>query len=178
MTRLLLALSLCVSTSAWAETFKLTSSVLKPGGKIAMEQVFDSFGCEGKNVSPDLSWSGAPKDTKFFALTMYDPDAPTGSGWWHWVVLNIPAETTSLPAGAGSGGDMPKGSLQTRTDFGKPGYGGPCPPPGKPHRYIFTIHALKQKIEGVDEDASGAMAGFYINANTIGKAKLAAKFGR
>jgi hypothetical protein len=168
---------LLLSPLALADSFKLTSITIKPNGKITMDQVFNSFGCAGKNVSPDLKWSGAPKDTKAFAVTMYDPDAPTGSGWWHWVVLNIPADATGLAANAGSGGELPKGAVQTRTDFGKPGYGGPCPPPGKPHHYTFTVYALKAPIE-LDADASGAMAGFYINQNKVGSAKITATFGR
>jgi Raf kinase inhibitor-like YbhB/YbcL family protein len=108
---------------------------------------------------------------------MYDPDAPTGSGWWHWTVVNIPAATTELAQNAGSGGTLPDGALQTRTDFGKPGYGGPCPPPGKPHHYTFTVFALKEPVK-LDADASGAMAGFFIKQAAIGSAKLTATFGR
>src|SRR5262245_38717869 len=113
---------------ASAAGFRLTSS-LKPGANIPEANVFNGFGCSGKNDSPALDWSGAPKDTKSFALTVYDPDAPTGSGWWHWVVFNIPASITHLDAGA-SAGALPAGAVQSQTDFGKPGYGGPCPPAG------------------------------------------------
>src|SRR5208282_885718 len=116
----------------------------KAGGKIADEQVFNSFGCSGQNVSPSLAWSGAPKGTKSFAVSMYDPDAPTGSGFWHWWVANIPASAASLPKGAGdaAGAALPAGSLQVRNDFSAIGYGGPCPPKGKPHHYRVTIYAL------------------------------------
>jgi len=176
--RMLVAVGVMMMASpAMAGGFTLTSDTIKQGGKIGMDQVFNGFGCSGKNISPDLKWSGAPKGTQAFALTMYDPDAPTGSGWWHWVVLNIPADATGLPTNAGSGGDLPKGATQTRTDFGKPGYGGPCPPPGKPHHYIFKVFALKAPIQ-LDADSSGAMVGFYITQNKIGAAKLAATFGR
>src|SRR6266571_4858543 len=109
----------------------------KPGATIAEAQVFKGFGCEGKNVSPSLAWRNAPAGTKSFAITVYDPDAPTGSGWWHWIVFDIPADVTSLPAGVGNpaSGQTPKGAVQSKNDFGKPGYGGPCPPQGdKPHR--------------------------------------------
>src|SRR6476620_10493079 len=110
-----------------------------------------SNGGSGGNVSPALSWSHAPPGTQSFALLMHDPDAPTGSGWWHWVVYNLPASTTSLAAGAGDPTKklLPPGVVQGRTDFGAPGYGGPCPPQGdKPHRYIFTVFALKtDKVE-------------------------------
>jgi len=99
------------------------------------EEIANVFGCEGGNISPSLSWSGAPADTKSFAITVYDPDAPTGSGFWHWVVFNIPSSTTSIPKDAGNEKKklMPKGVIQSRTDFGTDGYGGPCPPPaGRP----------------------------------------------
>jgi Raf kinase inhibitor-like YbhB/YbcL family protein len=142
--------------------------------------VFKGFGCEGGNVSPALAWKNAPAGTKSFAVTVYDPDAPTGSGWWHWVVFNIPADVTSLPLGAGNpaGGQTPKNAVQS-TDFGKPGYGGPCPPKGdKPHRYIFTVYALKADKIDADENASGALVGFMLNANKLGKASFTATYGR
>lgn len=179
MTRIsLFFVMLFAFSAADAAAFKLTSDTVKNGGKIGMEHVFNSFGCEGKNMSPALKWTGAPKGTKAFAVTMYDPDAPTGSGWWHWQVVNIPADVTELAANASGDGKLPKGSLETRTDFGKPGYGGPCPPPGRPHRYVFTVYALKDMIKDLDKDASGAMTGYYLNANKLGMAKLTAKFGR
>src|SRR5438105_15783798 len=120
-----------------AGKFTVTSTNISPGGKIADAQVYNSFGCKGGNVSPELSLNSAPAGTKSFAILMHDPDAPTGSGWWHWVVYNIPANVSSLPAGAGDPKKslLPSGALEGRTDFGEPGYGGPCPPPGKPHRY-------------------------------------------
>ena len=111
---------------------------------------------------------------------MYDPDAPTGSGWWHWIVFNLPADTTSLPAGAGNpGGKLPKGAVQSLTDFGVPGYGGPCPPKGdRPHRYVFTVHALEVEKLDVDEKAMPAMVGFTINSNRIDKATLMSTYSR
>ena len=114
-------------------------------------------------------------------MTVYDPDAPTGSGWWHWVIFNIPPDTTSLPAGAGKpeGGGAPQGSIQSMTDFGQPGYGGPCPPQGdKPHRYIFTVYALKVDQLPLQKEASGAMVGYYLNQNKIGKASFTGTYGR
>ncbi|TGM98566.1 YbhB/YbcL family Raf kinase inhibitor-like protein [Leptospira dzoumogneensis] len=165
--------------STFAGDLKVTSSALKEGGTITNTHVFSGFGCSGENNSPDLQWSGAPKETKFFAVTAYDPDAPTGSGWWHWTVINIPATVTSLPAKAGNDkGPLPAGAVQGRTDFGKPGYGGPCPPKGdKPHRYIFKVFALKDKID-LDGEASGALVGFYINSLKLAEGKLTAKYGR
>ena len=121
---------LATATTAGAQGFKLTSKEAPANSTIAAAQVFKGFGCTGQNVSPSLSWSGAPAGTKSYALTMYDPDAPTGSGFWHWVVVNLPADTRELKLDAGNpkAGLLPKGALQTRTDFGAPGYGGPCPP--------------------------------------------------
>lgn len=173
---------LAIAPAALAATaFKLESPTIKPGAMLTEDQVFNSFGCSGRNLSPSLRWSGAPAGTKSFAVTLYDPDAPTGSGWWHWVVVNIPAGTTSLEEGAGSadGQKLPPGSVQGRTDFGAPGFGGACPPKGdKPHRYIFTVYALKTDKLDVAADAGPAMVGFMIHANTLGSATLTAKYGR
>ncbi|HLQ25130.1 MAG TPA: YbhB/YbcL family Raf kinase inhibitor-like protein [Acidiferrobacterales bacterium] len=147
---------------------------------MAEEQVFNGFGCQGKNISPALEWSSAPRGTKSFAVTVYDPDAPTGSGWWHWVIFNLPANTKGLVKNAGDphASLAPQGSVQSRTDFGKTGYGGPCPPPGKPHRYHFTVFALKTDKLPLDENAPGAMVGFYLNQNVIQKTTLTAKYSR
>jgi Raf kinase inhibitor-like YbhB/YbcL family protein len=157
---------------------ELTSSTFEEGATLGNAQVFKGFGCEGGNVSPALAWSGVPEETKSLALTMYDPDAPTGSGWWHWVVVNLPADATELAEGA-SGTAMPEGALETRTDFGVPGYGGPCPPEGDaPHHYIFTMHALGADSLPLDAEASGAMAGFMINGSELDKATLTGLYGR
>jgi Raf kinase inhibitor-like YbhB/YbcL family protein len=166
---------------AAANAFSLESAEVKPGATIADAQVYKGFGCNGGNVSPSLAWKNAPAGTQSFAITVCDPDAPTGSGWWHWVVFNLPAHTKSLPAGAGdtAADKMPAGAVQSRTDFGTPGYGGPCPPQGdKPHRYVFTVYALKTAKLDADANAPGAMIGFMIHANTIGKATFTAKYGR
>ncbi|RZL95908.1 MAG: YbhB/YbcL family Raf kinase inhibitor-like protein [Variovorax sp.] len=166
---------------AHAAGFTLASPTIKPGSTLTEAQVFNSFGCTGKNVSPALKWSGAPKDTKSFAVTVYDPDAPTGSGWWHWVVYNIPATATELPEGAGTadGKGLPAGSVQGRTDFGAPGFGGACPPQGdKPHRYIFTVYALKTDKLDIPPDGTAALVGYMINANKLGSATFTAKYGR
>lgn len=156
--------------------FHLSSADVKT--TFAPAQIANTFGCSGGNVSPQLSWTGAPAGTKSFAITLYDRDAPTGSGWWHWVAVNIPASVMQLASGA-SPSKMPAGTVETRTDFGKPGYGGPCPPPGdKPHRYLFTIYALKVDKLDIDAQASGAMAGFMIRSNSLGSATFTATFGR
>jgi len=172
---------LLAALAADAAGFTLSSPAIKPDSKLGMDQVFNGFGCTGKNVSPALNWSGAPKGTKSFALTVYDPDAPTGSGWWHWVVYNLPETVSGLPEGAGevSKGLMPAGAVQGRTDYGTPGFGGACPPSGaKPHRYIFTVYALKTATIDAPADASAALIGFMINANRLGKATLTATYGR
>ncbi|MDE2628529.1 MAG: YbhB/YbcL family Raf kinase inhibitor-like protein [Burkholderiales bacterium] len=172
---------LASATAAQAGGFTLRSPTIKPGSTLTQAQVFNGFGCSGKNISPALSWSGAPAGTKSFAVTVYDPDAPTGSGWWHWVVYNIPGSATQLPEGAGSadGAGLPAGSVQARTDFGAPGFGGACPPAGdKPHRYVFTVYALKTDKLEVPADGTAALVGFMIHANQLGEARFIARYGR
>ena len=176
-----LMLSAWAASAVGASALTLTSPDVKQGGKIADEQVFNSFGCTGKNISPALTWSGAPKNTKSFAVNVYDPDAPTGSGFWHWVVFNISADTTSLAKGAGDPKNdaAPKGAIEARTDFGVPGYGGPCPPKGdKPHHYIFTIFAVDVDKLDADENATAAVVGFNLHFHTLAKASLTALYGR
>jgi Raf kinase inhibitor-like YbhB/YbcL family protein len=171
--------------AANAQSMTVTSADLKDGATMANEQVLKGFGCTGGNVSPALSWSGAPAGTKSFAVTMYDPDAPTGSGWWHWVVLNIPPGTTSLPKGAGDVSAQknatPGEAIQSRTDFGSGGYGGPCPPPGdKPHRYQITVFAVDvDKLPNATNNAaSAALVGFDLHFHTLAKATLTGMYGR
>jgi Raf kinase inhibitor-like YbhB/YbcL family protein len=162
------------------EKFSLSSPDIAPGGRIAEAQVYKGFGCSGGNSSPALSWSHPPAGTQSFALLVHDPDAPTGSGWWHWIVYNIPASTTSLPAGAGEAqkGLLPAGAVQARTDFGTSGYGGPCPPPGKPHHYYFRLYALKVPKLELPADASAAFIGFNVHAQSLGSAELMGIYGR
>ncbi|MGE0114620.1 MAG: YbhB/YbcL family Raf kinase inhibitor-like protein [Steroidobacteraceae bacterium] len=169
------------ATMASAAEFNLKSKDVAANATLGNAQVFNGFGCSGANISPQLSWSGAPQGTQSYALTVYDPDAPTGSGWWHWVVINIPAKVTDIATGAGTadGKAMPAGSQQIRTDFGAPGFGGACPPAGdKPHRYIFTLFALKTPKIEVSDDATAALAGFMINANVLAKTGFTAYYGR
>src|SRR5512138_1272967 len=179
MLLVLAALAAAAPASA-AGKFTLTSKDVKPNSMLGEQQVFDGFGCSGANVSPELSWQDAPQGAQSFVVTVYDPDAPTGSGWWHWVVYDIPSSATELPRGAGSGqGRLPEGAKEGRTDFGKPGFGGACPPPGdKPHRYVFTVYALKVDKLEVPDDASPAMIGFMTKANALGSASLTARYGR
>ncbi|MEA2825542.1 MAG: hypothetical protein QOF03_2024 [Alphaproteobacteria bacterium] len=161
-------------------TLMLTSAEAADGKMMAMEQVLNGFGCSGGNVSPGLKWSAPPAGTKSFALTLFDPDAPTGSGWWHWVVVDIPASVRELPKGIGKSGTvtLPGGARQTRTDFGASGYGGPCPPPGKPHRYVITLTALDIDKLPVPDDASGALVGFNVGAHSLAKGTITAQYGR
>ena len=166
-----------VASSAFAAHLTLKSQAVKNGKPLSLKQVFNGFGCTGENISPDMEWTGAPKDTKFFALTLFDPDAPTGSGFWHWTVYNIPATVTSLALGA-SGKQIPEGAVEGRTDFGKSGYGGPCPPVGhKPHHYVFRLFALKDKIVA-EKDAPAAMIGFQINQLKLAEGKLVGVYRR
>jgi Raf kinase inhibitor-like YbhB/YbcL family protein len=164
--------------------FTVTSNSFKDGDYLPSDFILSAdfgFGCAGGNKSPHLKWSGAPADTKSFAVTCYDPDAPTGSGFWHWLVVNIPADVSELALGAGSsdGKLLPAGALQTRTDFGAPGYGGPCPPPGShPHRYLFTVFAVKAEKIDVKADTSAAVVGFNLNFNTLAKAAIMGLFKR
>jgi Raf kinase inhibitor-like YbhB/YbcL family protein len=138
-------------------------------------QEFNQFGCTGQNQSPALTWQGVPKGTKSLAVTVYDPDAPTGSGWWHWLVVNLPPTTTQLAAG----GPLPAGAIQGRNDYGTADFGGACPPQGdKPHRYILTVWALNVDKLPITEQASGALVGYYVNAHAVGKASATVRYGR
>ncbi|CAI2441852.1 kinase inhibitor [Serratia liquefaciens] len=158
-------------------SFRLYSNDLQDGAKMPERQVFNGMGYHGDNLSPHLAWDGVPEGTKSFVISVYDPDAPTGSGWWHWVVANIPAATRELPQGAGSGkSGLPAGAIQTRTDFGSAGYGGAAPPQGESHRYHFTVHALDVENIEVDEGSSGALVGFNVHFHSLGSATLTVKY--
>ena len=162
-------------------TFTLSSPDIAAGASIDPSFEFDGFGCSGKNQSPVLRWSGAPVGAKSFAVHVYDPDAPTGSGFWHWYVIDLPAGVTELAANAGAqgGANLPQGARQIRNDYGSYAWGGCCPPPGdKPHRYIFTVHALSVDRIDVPDDAPAALTGFMVNANTLAKASFTATYGR
>lgn len=167
-----------LAAPAAAEDFTLTSRALVGG--VAPAQVANAFGCDGGNLSPDFAWSGAPEGTQSFALTAYDPDAPTGSGLWHWVVIDLPADATGLPAGAGSpNGTLPEPARQMRNDAGMHAYLGPCPPPGtQPHRYVFTLTALKVGRLDLPADASAAIVGYMSGANALGRATMTVRYGR
>ena len=163
---------------AMASEFSVTSNDIAEGEKLKSDFVFQGFGCEGGNISPQLSWSGAPDGTKSFVVTAYDPDAPTGSGWWHWTLLNIPAETTTLARGASPEGTLPAGAIELRNDYGATGFGGACPPPGEVHRYIFTVYALGVESLPLDASVSNALAGFMTRANALASDSITAVYSR
>ncbi|MEM8572616.1 MAG: YbhB/YbcL family Raf kinase inhibitor-like protein [Pseudomonadota bacterium] len=162
-----------LAVPAYADDFQLTSTTIAEGQQLEAAQVFQGFGCEGGNMAPDLAWSGAPDGTESFAITVYDPDAPTGSGWWHWFAFNIPADVMELPAGVG----VPEVAIELANDYGATGFGGACPPPGEVHRYQFTVHALGTVLE-IDDSVSNALAGFMVNANSIASASITAVYSR
>lgn len=161
--------------------FELASNDIQAGEFMPKAQEFQGFGCDGGNTSPHLAWRDAPEGTRSFAVTAYDPDAPTGSGWWHWIVFNIPANVSELPTGAGdpASGIAPAGLAQHRTDYGTPGFGGACPPAGdKPHRYQFKVFALDVERLDVSPDSSAALVGFMLNAHKLDVAELEALYQR
>ena len=175
------AMLLAGAASAGAAQFAVTSPDIKSGGKIADAQVANGFGCAGGNTSPEVNWSGAPKGAKSFAVRVYDPDAPTGSGFWHWVAFNIPAGTTSLPKNAGdpTANLTPAGTIQSHNDTGSQGYFGPCPPKGdKPHHYHVQVFAVDVDKLDADDKASPAVVGFNLHFHTLGMAELIGLYGR
>lgn len=156
----------------------LTSPGFADGGTLPEAQVLNGFGCTGANASPALEWTGAPEGTQSFVLTVFDPDAPTGSGWWHWTVIDIPAGATGLAAGASPDG-LPAGAVESRTDFGSPGFGGACPPEGgAPHSYVFTLYALPEASLPLTAEASGAMVSYYARSMALAQASLTATYNR
>lgn len=175
-TRLVLAAAMTIAAFTPAQAFELKSADIANNGKLKATQVNKGFGCDGGNLSPQLQWSGVPKGTKSFAVTVFDPDAPTGSGWWHWVVYDIPASVAQLKAGAAA--KLPEGAKHGPNDFSQPTFAGACPPQGSKHRYITTIYALKVDKLDLPADASPAMIGFMVNANKLGSAKITATLQR
>ena len=159
----------------------VTSDDIADGARFPDAHVADIMGCTGDNQSPHLAWSNAPEGTQSYAVTCFDPDAPTGSGFWHWVVFDIPADVTELPRGAGSGDKpgLPEGAKHARNDLGATEYVGSAPPPGHgEHRYVFAVHALSVPSLGIDSSASPAVVGFNAFFNTIGRGVLIAHYGR
>ncbi len=177
-------LGFCLSFAAFAVAeeggFHLASSGWRDGGTVPRENVFNGPGCGGANISPEFHWSGAPAGSKSFAITIFDPDAPARGGWWHWVLFNIPATVSRLPGGAGDVGSriLPDGSVQCLNDYGEPGYGGPCPPPGTTHRYRVRLYALNVEKLSSGPDAAPAKIARLIEEHSIGVSQLTTKFGR
>ena len=168
-----------LASPAFAGDFILTSTDIQHGEFMSQVQEFEGFGCQGGNQSPALAWQGAPEGTQAYAITVYDPDAPTGSGWWHWQLVNVPVNVTSLEAGAGGDpASLPKGSRSMVNDYGFAGFGGACPPQGHgAHRYQFTIHALSQPLD-LPEGASAALTGYMINAYSLASSQIEALYKR
>ncbi|NOT75787.1 MAG: YbhB/YbcL family Raf kinase inhibitor-like protein [Cyclobacteriaceae bacterium] len=171
--KIIVAFLACILTTIGlsAQTFTLKSNEV--GGQATNKQFANVFGCKGENISPQLSWENAPAGTQSFAVTIFDKDAPTGSGFWHWVIFNIPADVKELKSGAGdiSKGLAPKEAIQINTDAGTPGYVGPCPPPGAPHEYLITVYALKSKL-ALDKSATPAYVGFNLSGTLLAKASI------
>jgi Raf kinase inhibitor-like YbhB/YbcL family protein len=163
-----------------ASSFSVESEQFKNGGKLPQSTIYQGFGCTGDNMSPQLSWQNAPKGTKSYVVTLFDPDAPTGVGWWHWIVFNIPADVNLLDVDAGNSAEnLPPGSVQGYTDFGSNGYGGACPPQGdQAHDYIFTVYALDVEKIPADQTTTGAKLAFLIKDHILAEATITAKFGR
>jgi Raf kinase inhibitor-like YbhB/YbcL family protein len=163
-------------------TFTVTSTSFTEDGRLADDHLLSEpfgFGCAGGNLSPPLTWADAPEATRSFAVTCYDPDAPTGSGFWHWILVNLPADTTHLEAGFGTGDGLPTGALHVVNDFGTIGYGGACPPPGHgPHRYQFSVHALAVDALPVDDTTPQALVRFQLHANTLATATITGTYER
>jgi Raf kinase inhibitor-like YbhB/YbcL family protein len=161
--------------------FTVTSVDIADGKMLTKAQLFNGLGVSGDNLSPNLSWSGFPSETQSFAITCFDPDAPTGSGFWHWVLFDVPATVTSLPTGAGSNdmAGLPEHAIHARNDFGTKDFAGAAPPIGdSEHRYVFAVHALDVESLGLDSDASPAFVGFNITFHTIARGLIVPVYAR
>jgi Raf kinase inhibitor-like YbhB/YbcL family protein len=169
-----------LTSQVHAADFTVTSPTIKDQGNLPKLHVLNGFGCTGDNKSPELNWTNVPEGTQSFAITAFDPDAPTDSGWWHWVAINIPATSRGVKVGASTDANaLPAGTIQLRSDFGNAAFGGACPPENtKPHKYVFSVYALKVKTIGIPADSSAALTSFMIKANAIAKSSITAYYGR
>ena len=161
--------------------FELKSDDIQSGKMMSKMQEFTGFGCDGQNKSPQLMWNNPPEGVKSFAVTAYDPDAPTGSGWWHWLVYNLPTSTNNLPSGAGGvdQNDLPLGAVQGRNDYGQFAFGGACPPENHgPHRYQFTVYALDVEHLSLPKESSAALIGYMLNSHKIEAVEIEAFYQR
>ena len=158
-------------------TMTVSSTSIQNNSRLPLAHVFDGWGLTGGNLSPQLSWSGAPEATKGYAVTCFDPDAPTPSGFWHWLLVGIPADVTSLDAGAGTADAAPKGAFHVANDFGDKKYDGAAPPAGdRNHRYLFAVHALDTDDLGVDDSASAAVTAFNLGFHTLARGVITATY--
>ncbi|HXW50574.1 MAG TPA: YbhB/YbcL family Raf kinase inhibitor-like protein [Candidatus Acidoferrales bacterium] len=170
-----------VASQAAAASFSLTSSAFANGGAIPHIYIYSGASCDGQNASPPLAWTPGPDQTKSYALTVFDPDARNGVGWWHWVMFDIPPDVTKLPKGAGngSGAYLPQGAIQGRNDFQNVGWSGPCPPPGPAHHYVFTLYALDMSsVPGTSELTAGPTLLRAIAGHVLAKTTLVGRYGR
>lgn len=159
-------------------SLSVTSATFADGATLPRSMLLDQMGVGGGNVSPQLSWSAGPPETKSYAITLYDPDAPTTVGWWHWLLIDIDPAILSLAEGAGAPGKQPPGSVLGYTDFGAPGYGGMAPPPGDPpHRYQFNVYAVDKKL-GLSESTTGAYLMFALRGSTLAHGSILGLYGR
>lgn len=156
------------------ETLKVTSPDFAQGERLDVSHSFNEFGCVGQNTTPTLTWENVPEGTKSFAVIVHDPDAPTGVGFFHWVLVDLPANTRTIA----SGDALPQGSLNVHTDYGRSGYGGPCPPKGRTHRYVFSVYALDVESLGIPAQATGALTRFMLNSHTLAYGRLVGTFSR
>lgn len=160
-------------------SFRVTSAAVREGEELANAQVSGVFGAGGQDISPELSWSGHPAGTRSFAVTAFDPDAPTASGFWHWAVVDLPADVTALPTGAGDehGSGLPASAFQLRNDGGTVGYVGAAPPAGHgPHRYYFVVHAVDVESLGIDRSATPAFLGFNLFFHTLARGMVVGRY--
>jgi Raf kinase inhibitor-like YbhB/YbcL family protein len=175
MSRVLAFLAFCLAaTTAHAEGFRLRVDGADARGRLPTRFAYGHDGCPGRNDRPDLHWSDPPKGTRSFAVSVFDPDAPTGHGWWHWFVLNLPAGSRGIAGNAA----LPAGAVELRNDYGETGWGGPCPPPGPAHRYVFTVYALDVEALDVTASTTADDAQTAARAHALGQAQVTLTFGR